>query len=269
MKLYKVILLLVVFNMCAYACSKDTEDPIDEVVDANVDKEKSEGDDLTTKTTYDITNIISKLTEAKDMTYEIKDDYVYIYATGVPDHKSPYFLDTDWEEEQHEAYTVSGFRLNPNRIATHEYEFRIPLYPTEASTKSTTPMGAMGVAINGVPLYNQYAAGGADLTREIFSFDKYAGHPDGGGRYHYHIEPTYITENKGEDALVGVLLDGFPVYGPMENNETLSSDDLDDYHGHFGATADFPEGIYHYHITADAPYINGDGFYGVPGTVSR
>jgi hypothetical protein len=43
---------------------------------------------------------------------------------------------------------------------------------------------------------------------------------------------------------------------------------LDDLHGHYGVTGDFPGGIYHYHITADDPYINGSGFYGTAGTVT-
>jgi hypothetical protein len=33
-------------------------------------------------------------------------------------------------------------------------------------------------------------------------------------------------------------------------------------------TADYPGGIYHYHITLEDPYINGNGFYGNAGTVS-
>jgi hypothetical protein len=44
---------------------------------------------------------------------------------------------------------------------------------------------------------------------------------------------------------------------------------LDAYHGHTGPTADYPAGIYHYHITTTDPYINGNGFYGKPGTVSQ
>jgi hypothetical protein len=61
------------------------------------------------------------------------------------------------------------------------------------------------------------------------------------------------------------LLDGFPVYGPNE----MECSDLDVYHGHTGATADYPAGIYHYHITNSDPYINGNGYYGTPGTVSN
>jgi hypothetical protein len=138
-----------------------------------------------------------------------------------------------------------------------------------AGTHAATPLGAIGIAVNGVPMFNQYAAGGAPLTGEINSFDQYNGHPQQTGVYHYHMEPTYLTANKGKDALMGFLLDGFPVYGPMENGTTVTNASLDAYHGHTGATADYPNGIYHYHITATDPYINGSGFYGTAGTVTQ
>ena len=65
------------------------------------------------------------------------------------------------------------------------------------------------------------------------------------------------------------MTDGFPVYGPIENGKTVATKDLDAYHGHTNATTEYPAGVYHYHITADDPYINGSGFYGMPGTVSK
>ena len=68
---------------------------------------------------------------------------------------------------------------------------------------------------------------------------------------------------------MGFLLDGFPVYGPIENGSIVSNADLDTYHGHFGNTAEYPEGIYHYHITDQDPYINGNGYFGTPGNVTR
>jgi hypothetical protein len=59
------------------------------------------------------------------------------------------------------------------------------------------------------------------------------------------------------------------VYGPVENGRRVTNAELDAYHGHTGATADYPAGIYHYHVTDADPYINGAGFYGTPGTVGR
>ena len=83
------------------------------------------------------------------------------------------------------------------------------------------------------------------------------------------MEPFWLTQNHGKDGLIGFLLDGFPVYGPQESGRTINSSDLDEYHGHSHATSDFPDGIYHYHTTADDPYLNGSGYYGTPGTVSQ
>ncbi len=127
----------------------------------------------------------------------------------------------------------------------------------------------MGIARNGVVFFNQYAAGNSPLTNEINSFDQYLGHPAGMGNYHYHIEPAYLTEQFGDNAFLGLLADGFPVYGPIENGSEVTNNDLDDYHGHAGVTADFPNGIYHYHITTQDPYINGNGYFGTPGNISQ
>ena len=129
-------------------------------------------------------------------------------------------------------------------------------------------MGPIGISRNGVVFFNQYAAGGAALTGEINSFDQWLGHP-AGTQYHYHIKPTFLTTTFGDDAFLGLLTDGFPVYGPTENGSTITNADLDVYHGHTSVTADFPDGIYHYHITNEDPYLNGNGFFGTAGTVTR
>jgi hypothetical protein len=194
-------------------------------------------------------------------------DFVTLTTTDIPDHKSPYFSTSS---SQYEAYngTNSAFNLNPNRIAAQQMTFRIPVTPTALATPSATPLGAIGIALNGVAIFNQYAGPGQPLAGEINSFDQYNGHPQQTGVYHYHVEPLWLTRT-AKDALIGVLLDGYPVYGPLENGKTLTSADLDAAHGHFGATKEFPNGIYHYHTTVDAPYINGSGFHGSPGTVSN
>ncbi len=196
---------------------------------------------------------------------------VVIKCDGVPDHKSPYFQGTAWAATKYEAYNGTNplWNQNPNRIATTNLTFKIPLNPVKSATSQATPLGSIGVSLNGVPFYNQYAGPSQPLTNEINSFDQYNGHPQQMGGYHYHVEPLYLTAQKGKSALMGFLLDGFPVYGPQENGVNVGNNQLDAYHGHNHATADFPNGIYHYHITGQDPYINGSGFYGVPGTVSQ
>ena len=204
----------------------------------------------------------------------IENGYTYINASGLPDHKSPYYLNTQWHISLHVEYDgsnpyVSNFHLNPNRISERSQTYKIPNSPKKSTSTNSTPLGPIGISLNGVPFFNQYAGPSQPLTNEINSFDQYNGHPAPGGAYHYHIEPFWLTTNQGKSALIGFLLDGFPVYGPEENGEIITSSDLDNYHGHFLSTSDFPDGIYHYHTTADDPYINGSGFYGSPGTVSR
>jgi hypothetical protein len=198
-------------------------------------------------------------------------DFAVIQTLNLPDHKSPYYQGTQWASTRYEAYNGSNaqFSINPNRIVEQNITFRIPMKPKEATTKSATPGGPMGISLNGVVLFNQYAAMNAPLTSEINSFDQHGGHPQQQGQYHYHVEPTYLTATKGKSALLGWLLDGFPVYGPVEDGKTLTSSNLDAYHGHKHATAEYPNGVYHYHFTADSPYLNGNGFFGTAGTVSR
>lgn len=199
-------------------------------------------------------------------------NYITIKVDGVPDHKSIYYPVSNSLYEKFSGTTFKGttFVKNPNSIASQYYTFKIPVNPTEASTKQATPLGPIGVSINGVPFFNQYAGPNQPLTGEIVSFDQSWGHPAPGGIYHYHVEPLYLTNVKvGKSGLLGFLLDGFPVYGPQENGSLVSNSNLDAYHGHKHATTEYPGGIYHYHITDADPYINGNGFFGTPGTVSR
>ena len=211
---------------------------------------------------------------ATEITFD--NDWVYISVNSLPDHGSPYYEGTQWEENLYVPYDgsnpfVSNFVLNPNRISQQNIIFKIPRHPSQSSELNPTAMGPIGVALNGVPFYNQYGAGGAPLDQEINSFDQYNGHPapgPSGGRYHYHMEPFWLTTNYGKDAFLGFLLDGFPIFGPVENGATLTSSDLDEFHGHFHENQDFPSGIYHYHLTSDAPYLNGVGYYGAPGSIN-
>jgi hypothetical protein len=198
----------------------------------------------------------------------IDGDYVVLKSNNVPDHKSVYFATSD---ARYEAYngSNSAFVKNPNSIISQNLTFRIPLTPAKNATASATPLGPIGIAVNGVALFNQYAGPNRPLGDEANSFDQYYGHPQQTGQYHYHVEPTYLTGKNGSSSLIGFLLDGFPVYGPIENGKRIINTDLDELHGHTGVTADYPNGIYHYHVTAEDPYINGAGFYGRAGTVTQ
>ena len=162
-----------------------------------------------------------------------------------------------------------SFKLNPNNILEQDIVMTIPRFPKIDNSHEATPMGPMGIAVNSVAIFNQMAAPGDDILEELNTFDQYEGHPAPGGVYHYHIEPLYLTNKVGSNSLLGFLLDGFPVYGPEENDTKITNDDLDEFHGHSHSTEEYPDGIYHYHITDQDPYINGSGYYGSPGTVTN
>jgi hypothetical protein len=234
----------------------------------------SKDDDTTvTPTTSTVPEVYAKVYGAS-ATITSDGTYVTIKTNGIPDHKSPYYPTANALYESYSGTTFGGgtFTLNPNKIATQTLTFKIPVSPTEASVHSATPLGPIGVALNGVALYNQYAGPNEQaLTSEINSFDKYYGHPTGTSQYHYHVEPLYLTTvTSTKSGLMGFLLDGFPIYGPEEEGgTTIISSDLDVYHGHTHATIDFPNGTYHYHFTADSPYMNGNGYYGTAGTVTQ
>jgi len=213
--------------------------------------------------------VYSKIYGASSITFD--GTYVTIKTSDLPDHKSVYYPTTNPLYENFSGTTFGGytFAKNPNSILSQNITLKIPVNPVAATTHATTPMGVIGVALDGVPFFNQYAAGGSPLNGEIASFDQYWAHPQQTGMYHYHVEPLYLTTVKASKwALMGFLLDGFPVYGPKEENNTDPTG-LDAYHGHTHATADYPAGIYHYHFSAAAPYLNGNGFWGTPGTVTQ
>lgn len=219
----------------------------------------------------DISILADKFYHTSAVTFTFDDTWVTITSKDLPDHFSMYY---DEDNDLYEAYDEpenSDFKKNPGNIGEQNATYKIPRYPTEATSKEATPFGSMGVTINSVSIFNQNAAGDDDIFEELNTFDQYEGHP-AGDQYHYHTEPVWLTqfmENADNEAFLGLLLDGFPVYGTHEDGVEITNDDLDDYHGHFGSTDDFPDGIYHYHVTVEYPWINGDGFYGTAGTVTN
>jgi hypothetical protein len=224
-------------------------------------------------TTNTVPAIYQKVYGASSITSD--GTYITIKTTGAPDHKSIYYPTTNTLYEIFSGTTTYAgtpyvFVKNPNTITSFNYTFKIPLNPQVAANHAATALGAIGVSLNGVPFYNQYAGPAQPLTGEFRSFDQYSGHPTANGSYHYHVEPMYLTTVKAtKSSLLGFLLDGFPVYGPTENGATVTNAMLDAYHGHTAVTADYPNGIYHYHITDADPFINGSGYYGTPGTVTQ
>ena len=127
--------------------------------------------------------------------------------------------------------------------------------PTRATTPGCLKQGPVGYAVNGVPFFNplthlyKNAVEGGTAER----FDTCDGHPAPNDAYHYHKLPENCVYSGTADQLLGVAMDGFPIYGPLASAEgrELTSQDLDECHGRE------ERGQYRYRITRDFPYILG------------
>ncbi|WP_371154014.1 YHYH protein [Jannaschia sp. 2305UL9-9] len=124
---------------------------------------------------------------------------------------------------------------------------------------------ALGVAVNGVPIYD-YTGGGemsqADLahhqaqhdTVQTGQLDVCGGHAGRGDDYHYHAEPTCMIaqmENADSSPIIGWAFDGFPIYGALNpDGSEIGPGTLDICNGQ-------PDAIfgYRYHSSVEAPYI--------------
>ncbi len=172
-------------------------------------------------------------------------------SDGRPDFASNYFGTAD---PCHEDYT--GAIQNPNSIAAKSYSVEIPLSPN-TTARTMQMVAVVGLTINGVPIYGNFAAPGDDIFTEAQTFDRCGGHPQMAGAYHDHAEPLSISYE--DDHLIGVMRDGYPIYGRKDQNGTVPAD-LDAFGGHTGTTPDSTAGIYHYHLneqTSTAPATAG------------
>jgi hypothetical protein len=160
-------------------------------------------------------------------------------SDGQPDHRSNYFQTTD---ACYEAYT--GGTQNPNLIAIKSYTVDFPMTP-DTNARSMQGTAVVGLAINGVPVFGNFAAPGDDIFAEALTFDRCSGHPQMNGSYHHHSEPTSITYD--DSNFVGVMRDGYPIYGRKDADGSYPT--LDTYGGHTATTADSPStAVYHYHV---------------------
>lgn len=169
-------------------------------------------------------------------------------ADGRPDYKSFYFATTDACYEQY-----SGSIRNPNTLSAQNYIVNFPVTPS-LTPQSMARTAVVGLTLNGVPVFGNFAAPGDDIFTEARTFDRCGAHPQGGGQYHYHSEPYAISYD--DSNFIGVMRDGYPIYG--RKDEDGSYPKLDAYGGHTGATADSPSTpVYHYHVNEQTSTTSG------------
>lgn len=222
---------LMLFLSCCTSCSKDTT------------TDTSTG----TVPTVFSTNVKSAVTLSASLTT------VTLKSKGLPDHVSPYW---GTGNVLFEAQTT-GKNVNPNILKSQNFSMTIPINPEAATTKEETSLGPIGMALNGVAIFNDREGGNVPVDAGVLtSFDRAGGHGGPGGLYHYHFNGDFTS--KDDAKLIGWLRDGFPIYGRKDKDGTYPSN-LDTNGGHTGATTEYLNGIYHYHCS-NINYIN-SGFY--------
>ena len=106
----------------------------------------------------------------------------------------------------------------------HDYLFEINTKPKYLEKVTMTEAGALGVAVNGVPLFDpstqgpkKSSTGKPSHAYDVGELDNCGGHAGRGDDYHYHIAPKCLIEELGDKKIeiekkpIGFAMDGFPI----------------------------------------------------------
>jgi hypothetical protein len=172
--------------------------------------------------------------------------YAYVTSDTYPDHAK---MDGITGTNDQVPVPAAGYR-SPVRLA-----------PTKAA-RPTSIDAALGVAVNGVPIYDYSSQGALDpsvydarfdtvLTGEL---DRCGGHSGRGDDYHYHASPSCMIAamaNRGPAAILGWAFDGYPIFGDTNpDGSAIREGELDVCNGKPDATFGF-----RYHTSRRHPYI--------------
>jgi len=219
----------------------------------------------------DIPPIFLEFNPSPNVTAVLSEDgcSVTLEANGKPNHTSSYW-DADnasglyVEPEDPELFNQ---RRSPGDIEDYVnfFELTVPIEPELAATTSASPLGPIGIATSGAPIFNDSEGNGDVSMGVIQGFDRNGAHT-GPSTYHYHLEPRAISYD--DDNLVGIMSDGFFIYGRSCYSTGGHPTDLDASNGHFSITqftgSSSDDVVYHYHISAEQ-YLNGDYYLIFPG----
>ncbi len=164
-------------------------------------------------------------TDVKRVYYN--NNYVFLTANGIPSYFPAYAGESVFQP------------------VNQSYTYRVKREPQlETGTHETTLKGGMGVAINGVPFYqngdskswdvssSSFLVSGADIwhslawEKEGLDMDGSYGHSTASGNYHHHVADIDLFDNSASSVhspLIGFAFDGFPIYGPFGYTDALDN----------------------------------------------
>jgi hypothetical protein len=142
----------------------------------------------------------------------------------------------------------------------------VNICPAMATTTTATSLGAIGYLISGTAMFNPFemdasTAAVADnasftftdtngVSQTAYFLDQCDTHSNG-STWHAHGNPSCVTSQvdtaTGPSHIIGVALDGYPIYGGRDiNGNMITVSQLDACNGITSATPEFPNGAYHY-----------------------
>tara|TARA_B100000214_G_scaffold190438_1_gene137627 strand:- start:15827 stop:17815 length:1989 start_codon:yes stop_codon:yes gene_type:complete len=187
------------------------------------------------------------------------DEVLFVFSDGLK--KRFIYRGTTFTSIEGEFWLATSDRLDlimdtqENTPVSGTYE-----YFDARNSRSATPLGAIGIAGNGVTIFNPSAGGGLNpppgfqwIAAGESPFvdsgeDSCGGHPETTGQYHYH-DPHFIdcwnnngamagyndyygsTQFNGDNLrhpdghskILGIAFDGFPIYGPYGYNSPFDN----------------------------------------------
>ncbi|WP_146072166.1 YHYH protein [Bryocella elongata] len=200
-----------------------------------------------------------------------------VTSSGIPPFHNTYYLTPATGSQTVVATTASGIQLAVAAYATsgistvNKVSATFNICPTKATSTTATSNGPIGIMTSGEAIFDPYEATGvvamADNASYTFTsggvsytasfIDQCNSHAAGGmgansgSTWHYHAVPTCWTTTvdgaTGPSHIIGIALDGFPIYGGRDvNGSIVDPTTLDACNGITSATPEFPSGAYHY-----------------------
>lgn len=135
---------------------------------------------------------------------------VSMRANGLPDTSHP---------------VMTGITASNQQFPVpHDYTHSFPKTPRASGSPVYTEPGPVGVAVNGIPIFDpstqgpeQAATGKPVSAAAAGELDSCGGHAGRGDDYHYHIAPKCLIDELGKTAIeqdlrpIGFASDGFPI----------------------------------------------------------
>ena len=137
--------------------------------------------------------------------------------------------------------------------------WKLPLTPAIATSTTAVNDGPIGVAVNGVPIFNPCKQGGCANgdTKVLGELDVCNGHAGRADDYHYHAAPTCLMADQvasyWDTHPIGWALDGFAIFGYNNADGTTATRDAV-CGGNTLTVPNAPAG-YSYHVTDTSPYV--------------